>query len=284
MLEIKNSRVYSLAESIIASGYPMLETEVSEEEFLLHTTILDVALRFVDSMSYEEIAERIMCFLDVEIAVKQLKIDDLSKYLEKSFKRIFKLGNVASGTGHDNFAKGILVQFDVKYPAYWSPQFQRYHFADIVSSMSKMHRLVKMDTKTCFNKYVDKSVIGNLNYWIDVYNNLGNDETYCYLEKEMPGTVRVLELGEYKKVILDTMLENGWVIKKQLSKYEVYMKVISNCPMGFEMTMRVTTSYLQLKTIYQQRKFHKLKEDWTAFCDWCESLPLFKEICLTKKA
>jgi len=61
---------------------------------------------------------------------------------------------------------------------------------------------------------------------------------------------------------------------------ENYMYVISNCPMGLELTMRVSTNYLQLKTIYQQRKNHKL-EDWTIFCEWVESLPKFKEFCIT---
>lgn len=41
----------------------------------------------------------------------------------------------------------------------------------------------------------------------------------------------------------------------------------------------MTTNYRQLKTIYFQRKDHKLDE-WHKFCDWCESLPLFKELCL----
>jgi hypothetical protein len=42
--------------------------------------------------------------------------------------------------------------------------------------------------------------------------------------------------------------------------------------------MRCTTNYLQLRTIYHQRKNHKLKEDWGAFCDWIKSLPYSKEL------
>jgi hypothetical protein len=56
---------------------------------------------------------------------------------------------------------------------------------------------------------------------------------------------------------------------------ENYMYVISNCPMGLELTMRVSTNYLQLKTIYHQRKTHRL-EDWSIFCKWVETLPQFK--------
>ena len=34
-----------------------------------------------------------------------------------------KLSNAISGSGHDNFLKGIIVQFDLKYPEYFSPRF-----------------------------------------------------------------------------------------------------------------------------------------------------------------
>ncbi|MGL6130157.1 MAG: hypothetical protein ACRCZ9_00910 [Fusobacteriaceae bacterium] len=170
--------------------------------------------------------------------------------VEKDYTRMTKLGNAKTGSGHDSALKGIIVQFDVTYPNYWTPQFQRYHFADIVSSNSKMHRLTKMDLNTVCNEYVDKTVIDNLKKWIDVFNGF---------EKEQ------------KEVMVDG---------KVYTKYEIYMKIISNCPMGLEQTMRVTTSYLQLKTIYLQRRHHKLKEDWGNFCDWCLTLPHFEEFCL----
>lgn len=51
---------------------------------------------------------------------------------------------------------------------------------------------------------------------------------------------------------------------------------------GFEMWMTISTNYLQLKTIYSQRKNHKLKEDWGAFCKWCEELPMFLELTQKK--
>ena len=63
------------------------------------------------------------------------------------------------------------------------------------------------------------------------------------------------------KEATDAIDKTGYPIR-EFSKYEVFMKIISNTPMGFEQTMRVTTNYLQLKTIYLQREHHKLKEDW----------------------
>lgn len=62
--------------------------------------------------------------------------------------------------------------------------------------------------------------------------------------------------------------------------YENFMRVLSNCPQGIELFMRCSTNYEQLATIYKQRKHHKLKEDWGAFCSWIESLPYAKELII----
>lgn len=47
---------------------------------------------------------------------------------------------------------------------------------------------------------------------------------------------------------------------------------LANIPMGLEYTARMTTNYLQLKTIYHQRKHHRSKQ-WKDFCEWIETLP-----------
>ena len=57
------------------------------------------------------------------------------------------------------------------------------------------------------------------------------------------------------------------------SKKELFQYIISNLPMGFELWMGVSINYLQLKTIYHQRKHHKLY-DWKEFCNWIETLPM----------
>lgn len=53
---------------------------------------------------------------------------------------------------------------------------------------------------------------------------------------------------------------------------ENYLRLVYNVPVGFRLTARMTTNYRQLKTIYQQRKAHKLPE-WREFCRWIELLP-----------
>ena len=53
---------------------------------------------------------------------------------------------------------------------------------------------------------------------------------------------------------------------------ENYLKLLYNIPTGYTLTARMTTNARQLKTIYQQRKNHRLPE-WRCFCKWIEGLP-----------
>lgn len=153
---------------------------------------------------------------------------------EKSLPRAIQLANTKNGSGHQTFLSGIRVSFDLKYPNYISPELQRYHWIDIVTSSSKMHRLTKMDMDVCFNEYVTQNSINQMKQLIKQYNDNPT--------------------------------------------YERFMYVISNCPQGVELFMRVSTNYLQLKTIYHQRKTHKLKEDWGNFCKEIRTLPYAQEL------
>ena len=77
------------------------------------------------------------------------------------------------------------------------------------------------------------------------------------------------------KYVTKKAIEN---IKEQIEYYnfnptdENYLAVLYNVPSGFELTARMTTNYRQLKTIYAQRKNHRLPE-WRTFCEWIETLP-----------
>ena len=85
----------------------------------------------------------------------------------------------------------------------------------------------------------------------------------------------------FNKYVTDdskSMMKNLIQIYNQDKSYENFMKVVSNCPLGVELFMRCSTNYEQLATIWRQRKHHKLKEDWGAFCRFIESLPYAKEL------
>ena len=142
--------------------------------------------------------------------------------------------NAVPGSGHDCFAKGITVQFDLQVPEYIWRQLDRYHFIDYVSSQSKMHRILKMDIDKACNKYVLDSTKETLKNLIDTYNREVSD----------------------------------------LGKKELFNHVIANTPCGLMLTARMTTNYLQLKSIVNQRSNHKMQE-WRLLCDYFETLPMF---------
>ena len=61
-----------------------------------------------------------------------------------------------------------------------------------------------------------------------------------------------------------------------------WKKIIYSYPVGLQLTARVTTNYLQLKTMYNQRKNHRLPE-WKEFCQTLlddEKFPDFVKLCL----
>lgn len=220
---IHNLKVYGLIESMIASSYPMLEAPLSEDDFDFEVINLG---EFLDDCI--ELHKK-------DVAIKDVENENL-KRAYKHYRRCLNLGNVAGSTGHDCFAKGVKVQFDLTASHVFMPQFMRYHFQDIISSMSKMHRILKMNLEDACHRLVRKETIENLNKIIAEYN-----------ENPSP---------------------------------EKFEEVVMNTPLGLRLTARVELNYLQLKTMYLQRKNHKMSE-WHEFLDYLiANCPLFEEICL----
>jgi len=229
MLEIKNVEIYGLERSLCASGNPMSVGEINTK-----------------SSRYDP-------------------YKNISNW-DQIIKRSKSLGSAKSGSGHDNYLKGIIVQFDVKYPQYWAPESQRYHWFEILSSQSKMHRLATMgrtdDFDTMFNKYVELSTIELVQKYVHNYNILCE---YQFSE----------EICDYYHV--DRIVRYSTKEELDKDKYFYFMKALSNLPMGFEMWETISTNYLQLKGILHQRYNHKLDE-WRYFCEEMLKLPMFKEL------
>lgn len=193
-MRVTNTRVYELGTSLIAAGLPMQS--------------------MYDDAIFKE---------DSEVA-SSIPTDQLVK--THWYKRARRLASSPIGSGHNNFLSGILVSANVEASVKWWTQFERYHFAQIVSSMSTMHRLRKMLVEdTCvFDEHVAIGIAEKLK-----------------------------ELAKDPEIDDET--------------------VLYSCPVGVCLTARITTNYLQLKTIYNQRKDHLLTE-WREFCHWITDLPL----------
>ena len=174
---------------------------------------------------------------------KAVELDGLTAELTDGIKAC---STCPTGTGHDNFLKGIIVQFDLTISEKAWLQCERYRFLDFVSSCSMMHKLQNMNPRTQCNRYVDPRVIDVLNEKIGEYNRLLN------------------------------VRKDGIAVTDDTLK-EARLEMLYNAPLGFELTAAMTTNYLQLKTIYQQRKNHALP-DWTYVTDWIATLPRFLEL------
>jgi hypothetical protein len=180
------------------------------------------------------------------IASRNAMRTEMPEYTDEEFNnslpRAISLAKCGGGSGHSNFRKGIRVSFDIKYPNYFSPELQRYHFFDIVTSSSKMHKLTSMDMDACFNEYVTQESKDQMKRLLDDYSKAETND----------------------------------------DKYTCFMRLLSNCPQGIELFMRVTTNYEQLATIYRQRRNHKLRE-WHIFCKMIESLPFAHQLIIGDK-
>lgn len=144
-----------------------------------------------------------------------------------------KLAQSPAGEGHDNWLLGVRVAFDIRLTAKALVEAERYHFFDIVSSTSTMHRITGFDLNGAYCEYVDQRMIAVMTELVCEYN-----------EQPTP---------------------------------EKYLRILYSNPAGFTYTMRITTNYRQLKTIYRQRRAHRLPE-WREFCKWIECLPEAKLI------
>lgn len=167
---------------------------------------------------------------------------DIQKLTDEITPGIEKLASSERGAGHDQFLTGIVVQFDLSFTVKAWTEAERYHFFDFVSSQSTMHRITKFNLDETYSEYVDERIIEIMKEKVKDYNE---------------------EEDADKKV-------------------EKYLQILYSNPCGFKLTAGMTTNYRQLKTIYHQRRNHRLPE-WREFCKWIETLPLFSTVILKEE-
>lgn len=199
-MSITNLHVYNLENAIVASGYPMI-TEY-------------------DPVRVDREVQSVRQWITQYGNMKE-------RPLNAHVNRAIRLCAAPSNSGHCNFLSGILVTMDVTATNVWWMQCERYHFVQIVSSMSKMHKLRSIREKhedVMFHSKVSPFIAADY-FDDDSFSNVEDDEELAY-----------------------------------------------SCPMGMLLTAQITTNYLQLRNIYNQRKNHKLQE-WRTFCNSLLDLP-----------
>lgn len=152
--------------------------------------------------------------------------------------RIKSLATAQRGSGHDNFLKGIIVQFDMTATNKIWVEAERYHFFDIVSSQSTMHKLKDMKLDNAFIEYTDKRIVEIMIELQETFNKVNDNP-------------------------------NSTKEEKKIARYNL----LYSCPAGLLITAGITTNYQELKTMYHQRKGHDLEEWSIDFKNFVEALP-----------
>lgn len=200
-------------------------------------------------MNYSEVISNVQIY-GFDDAVKGAKYSyavDLNKVTNEITKSTMSLATCASGSGHDQFMTGIIVQFDLTFSNKAWVEAERYKFLTFISSQSTMHRITKFNLDDAYMPEVDPRIIEIMKEKVADYNKLSDE---------------IKSLQEQGK---DVTSQNDALNQK-------YLEILYSNPAGFRLTAKMTTNYRALKTIYHQRKTHKLPE-WRAFCEWVETLP-----------
>lgn len=190
----------------------------------------------------------------LEESIKRAKYPmstDTDKLNSELTNGIKALSNSGRGEGHDQWLTGVIVQFDLTFTVKAWTEAERYHFLDFVSSQSTMHRITRFNLDEAYSEYVDPRIVEIMKEKVEAYNALSD---------------YALSISDN----IDAIIED---------KKRRYLEILYSNPCGFKLTAGMTTNYRQLKTIYHQRKTHRLPE-WREFCAWVETLPMFKELCL----
>lgn len=148
---------------------------------------------------------------------------------------------IKAGNEHCKFLRQIQVWADFDMPLYWWSEFDTYKF-NTKNSCSTMHKLFNAEKEIELDDFVySKEDINTLNFIISELNSLRQ---------------KYLETKDFNYVIRGKRL----------------------LPTSFKQKRTVNTNYAELMNIYNQRKNHRLKEEWQdVFCKWCEELPYFKQ-------
>ena len=234
----------TLAESLVIGGLPMNKYKATTEG-------LTEEIKFCESM---------ICLLDINedktiplrdendreylgLEGSTIEVDEQLKKFGKYYRRGKALGLVKPGSGHNSMFKGVTFNMVIDFPLYWLKEYQRYHFTDIISSQSTMHKILEFNLDDMFTDEVDPRAIEIIKDLKEQYN---------------------LEQDKDKKKA-------------------IWRRLINTLPDGFHMSMGITMNYLQAISIYEQRKNHKLSEWSDDFVPFLLDLPLFKTFMIKDK-
>lgn len=149
-----------------------------------------------------------------------------------------------AGNDHSKFLRMINVTCDITAPLYFFKEYDTYKVGTVANSCSTMHTIHKKE------------------FTLDDFSH----------EHMLPNTLfRLRTVIECLNAARNDYLETN--------DKDYWWQMIQLLPSSYNQKRTVQLNYQVLKAMYFARKDHKLDE-WRTFCDWIETLPYFREICL----
>ena len=158
---------------------------------------------------------------------------------------------IRAGSEHRKFLRQILISCNVTAPLYMLKEFDTYKVATVANSTSTMHKITSNPiTIDCFElgDFDVNHVKDQITQRVFIEDYISN------LEQLRRRYLQSKDMADWKELI--RWLPESWL---QMRTW--------------------TANYEVLRSIYFQRKNHKLSE-WRTFCKWIEKLPYANELIL----
>ena len=168
---------------------------------------------------------------------------------------------VGAGSPHDKFLRQIFVSVDITAPLYWWKEMDQYKVGTVTDSESTMHKLASTPiTLDCFETddydpdlvYEEGKEVQRMTTFENEPISWNVDSIICFLESLRQKYNKTKDKRYWKELI--RWLPESWL-----------------------QTRTWTANYAVLRSIYFQRKDHRLTE-WHQFCDWIKTLPYAAEL------
>ena len=151
---------------------------------------------------------------------------------------------VKAGSDHRKFLRQIFVSVDITAPLYWWKEYDTYKVSTVANSCSTMHKI--------------------------------------HAKEFTPDDFSTEHLTGSSWITLDEIIEHlNWARESYIKTNDktYWWQMIQLLPTSYNQLRTCTLNYETLLNQYYARRHHKLDE-WHTYCEWIESLPYFKEMCL----
>ncbi len=154
----------------------------------------------------------------------------------------------SSGSEHRKFMRMMPIGFDILAPLYFWKEFDTYKIGTTANSCSTMHRIAAKEFT------IEDFSHDHLNKDMTLVTSMGLTSAYDYMKL----TCDILNY--YRNKYLETKEKTYW------------WQLIQLLPSSYNQRRSVMMNYETLRTIYHQRRFHKLDE-WIIFCEEIKKVP-----------